>query len=43
MNSELQQKVDSWLSPTFDSETQRTIKSLQDNDPKTLEESFYKD
>lgn len=43
MNSELQQKVDSWLSPTFDSETQHTIKLLQENDPKTLEESFYKD
>jgi phosphomannomutase len=41
MNSEILKKVDSWLNPTFDAETQKTIKALKENDPKTLEESFY--
>jgi phosphoglucomutase len=43
MNSELLKKVDAWLSPAFDSETQRTIAYLKENDLKTLEESFYQD
>jgi phosphomannomutase len=34
--------VNSWLSPTFDEETQLKIKDLIASDPKTLEESFYK-
>lgn len=43
MNPDIQKKVDSWLSPTFDIDTQNIIKSLKTNDPKTLEESFYQD
>jgi len=41
MNSEILKKVDSWLNPTFDIQTQNTIKALKETDPKTLEESFY--
>jgi len=43
MNSEILKKVDSWLSPTFDIETQNTIKHLKEHDLKSLEESFYQD
>ncbi|MEM1002933.1 MAG: phospho-sugar mutase, partial [Bacteroidota bacterium] len=43
MNSDILKKVESWLSPTFDVQTQSTIESLKENDPKTLEESFYQD
>lgn len=36
-------RINSWLSPTFDKETQDEIKSLMKNNPKDLEEGFYKD
>ena len=35
-------KVNEWLSPTFDSETQDAIKEMMTSSPKDLEESFYK-
>ena len=36
-------RINSWLTPTFDAETQSTIKSSIANNPKDLQESFYKD
>ena len=36
------ERVNVWLTPTFDSETQHTIKNLIAREPETLEESFYK-
>lgn len=36
-------RINSWLTPTFDAETQNTIKSSIANNPKDLQESFYKD
>ncbi|OAB78281.1 phosphoglucomutase [Cochleicola gelatinilyticus] len=36
-------RVNKWLTPTFDASTQETIKELIANDPETLEDSFYKD
>ncbi|WP_395043770.1 phospho-sugar mutase [Flavobacterium sp.] len=35
-------KVNEWLSPTFDSETHDAIKEMMTSSPKDLEESFYK-
>lgn len=35
-------KVNEWLTPTFDNKTQETIKELMTSSPKDLEESFYK-
>ncbi len=35
-------KVNEWLSPTFDTATQNTIKEMMTSAPKELEESFYK-
>ncbi|MAN58658.1 MAG: phosphoglucomutase [Flavobacteriaceae bacterium] len=37
------ERVNKWLTPFFDSETQRTIKEMIAHDPKGLEDSFYKD
>lgn len=39
---EILEKVNQWLTPTFDDETQNTIKELIAYNPKELEESFYK-
>ena len=36
------ERVNIWLTPTFDTETQNTIKNLIAREPETLEESFYK-
>jgi phosphoglucomutase len=36
------EKINEWLTPTFDSETQNQIKDMMTNAPKNLEESFYK-
>ena len=36
----LQERVNEWLSPTFDADTQEKIKNLDESD---LQESFYKD
>ncbi len=35
-------KINEWLSPTFDIETQGVIKTMMSTAPKELEESFYK-
>lgn len=35
-------KVNAWLTPFFDEETQQQIKEMIANDPRELEESFYK-
>ena len=36
------EKVNAWLTPTFDTDTQQEIKKLIAINPKTLKESFYK-
>ncbi len=40
---EILERVNSWLTPTFDNESQDQIKHMIASDPKGLEESFYKD
>ncbi|MTE27473.1 phospho-sugar mutase [Winogradskyella sp. ZXX205] len=40
---EVLERVNSWLTPTFDKDTQDQIKHMIASDPKGLEESFYKD
>jgi phosphomannomutase len=35
-------KVNEWLTPTFDQKTQVEIKEMMTSSPKNLEESFYK-
>ena len=35
-------KVNEWLTPVFDQETQEKIKDMMTSSPKDLEESFYK-
>ena len=35
-------KVNEWLTPTFDEETQAAIVEMMTSAPKDLEESFYK-
>ncbi|NRB59330.1 MAG: phospho-sugar mutase [Winogradskyella sp.] len=40
---EILERVNTWLTPTFDEETQNEIKNLIASNPKELEESFYKD
>jgi phosphomannomutase len=39
---ELLEKINEWLSPVFDEETQSEIKNMITTSPKELEESFYK-
>ena len=36
------EKVNVWLTPTFDEATQKTIKEMIASDPEVLEDSFYK-
>ncbi|WP_339624456.1 phospho-sugar mutase [uncultured Winogradskyella sp.] len=40
---EILERVNSWLTPAFDKETQEKIKETIATNPKGLEESFYKD
>jgi len=40
---EILERVNKWLTPSFDETTQQNIKDLIASDPKELEESFYKD
>ncbi|WP_299116610.1 phospho-sugar mutase [uncultured Winogradskyella sp.] len=40
---EILERVNSWLTPTFDKDSQDQIKHMIASDPKGLEESFYKD
>ena len=42
LDPQLLQKINTWLTPTFDKETQSTINELLKSNPKELEESFYK-
>lgn len=37
------ERINSWLTPTFDAETQTIIKNSIANNPKDIQESFYKD
>ena len=39
---EILERVNAWLTPTFDIDTQNQIKNLIASNPKNLEESFYK-
>lgn len=39
---EILEKVNEWLTPTFDAETQELVNRMIGNDPKVLKESFYK-
>ena len=36
-------RINTWLTPTFDDDTQATIKESIANNPKDIQESFYKD
>ena len=36
------QAAQNWLSPEFDEATRAEVKRLMENDPKELEESFYR-
>ena len=40
---EILERVNTWLTPSFDEDTQSQIKHLIASNPKELEESFYKD
>ncbi|EMQ94735.1 Phosphoglucomutase [Xanthomarina gelatinilytica] len=42
MEPELLERVNTWLTPTFDNDTQDYIKNLIATNPKLLKESFYK-
>ncbi|GAL67569.1 phospho-sugar mutase [Jejuia pallidilutea] len=37
------ERINTWLTPAFDTETQQTIKNDIANNPKDIQESFYKD
>ncbi|WP_179020349.1 phospho-sugar mutase [Winogradskyella forsetii] len=39
---EILDRVNAWLTPTFDDESQKQIKNMMASNPKELEESFYK-
>lgn len=39
---EILEKVNQWLTPTFDAETQEKVNGIMANNPKELKESFYK-
>ncbi|MAZ73376.1 MAG: phosphoglucomutase [Flavobacteriaceae bacterium] len=39
---EILERVNAWLTPTFDAKTQQTIKNMIAHDPEGLEDSFYK-
>jgi phosphomannomutase len=40
---EILEKVNQWLTPTFDAETQQKVNDMIAGNPKELKESFYKD
>ncbi|NRD19748.1 phospho-sugar mutase [Winogradskyella eckloniae] len=40
---EILDRVNAWLTPTFDQDSQKLIKDMIASNPKELEESFYKD
>ena len=43
IEKELMNRVNTWLTPSFDKETQDFVKTLIDTNPIELKESFYKD
>lgn len=43
IDPQLLERVNSWLTPSFDNDTKAYIKNLIANDTKELQESFYKD
>ncbi|WP_053990324.1 phospho-sugar mutase [Mangrovimonas sp. TPBH4] len=43
LEPQLQERIQTWLTATFDADTQQHIKSLMDSNPNELKESFYKD
>ncbi len=42
-NEQILAKAKQWLQPVYDEETRSRVQYLVDNDPKELEESFYRD
>ncbi len=42
MDSKTKARVDKWLSGDYDTDTKKKIKELQEENPKELEEAFYK-
>ncbi|TPN83534.1 phospho-sugar mutase [Aquimarina algicola] len=42
-DSEINIRVEEWLTPIFDNDTQKQIQNLQNDNTKELKESFYKD
>ena len=43
MDATIKHRIDTWLQAPFDLQTQEEVKRLRQNDPKTLEDSFYTD
>ena len=43
MEPKILERINTWLTPTFDEDTQTTIKNSIANNPKDIQESFYKD
>jgi len=43
MPSVIDERIQEWLTPTFDSETQETIQKMISDNPKEAEDAFYKD
>jgi len=43
LTSALKDRINEWLTPTFDAQTQKSINELIENNPTEIEESFYKD
>lgn len=43
LEPKLLERINNWLTPTFDENTQTTIKELLKTNPKELQESFYRD
>ncbi|MDX1463923.1 MAG: phospho-sugar mutase, partial [Marinirhabdus sp.] len=42
VDPKLLERVNQWLTPVFDKQTQQTIKDMIAHDPEGLEDSFYK-
>lgn len=43
MEKQTEEKINKWLEGNYDDDTKKKIKKLQQEDPKELEEAFYKD
>jgi len=43
MEERINELADFWMSDAFDEDTRNEVKSLRENDPKSLEDAFYKD